>query len=140
MTLPYAPEEVRRLLDALVAQMDAVEGAVLLSSDGLVVAASSEIDQEHAEHLSAVVAGVQGLARGACRRFDGGELLQSVIEMDEVLLFMVPAGDDGCLAALSGAGADAGAVSYAVTELAERIGERSPLRSRLSELGARDPA
>lgn len=138
MTDPYSPVEVRRLLNTLVAGTSAVEGAVLLSCDGLVVAASSEIGQEDAEHLSALVAGVQGLARGACRRFDGGELLQSAIEMDEVLLFMVPAGDDGCLAVLSIADADAGTVSYAVTELAERIGERPLLGSQLSDPGVSD--
>jgi predicted regulator of Ras-like GTPase activity (Roadblock/LC7/MglB family) len=131
-------EQVRGLLDGLVAQAGpGGGGAVVLSSDGLVVAASSGMRQEDAEHLSALVAGVQGLARGACRRFSGGELMQSVIEMDSMLVFVVPAGEHAYLDALSPADADAGTVAYALAELAERLAERPPVVPRLSGLGVR---
>jgi predicted regulator of Ras-like GTPase activity (Roadblock/LC7/MglB family) len=125
-------EQVRRLLDGLVGRVGPAGGAVLLSIDGLVVASSSGLDRENAEHLSALVAGVQGLARGACNRFAGGELMQSVIEMDTTLVFMVPAGEHACLAAVIPADADAGTVAYEMTELAERLAERAPTVTRLS--------
>ncbi|RFU38273.1 roadblock/LC7 domain-containing protein [Actinomadura logoneensis] len=131
-------EQVRRLLDGLVAQAGPESrGAVVLSTDGLVVAASSGMTQEDAEHLSALVSGVQGLARGACRRFSGGELMQSVIELDSLLVFIVPAGPHAYLAALSPADADAGTVAYALAELAERLAERPPVVPRLSGFGVR---
>lgn len=130
--------QVRQLLDALVARSGAAGGgAVLLSNHGLVVAASSGMGQEDSEHLSALVAGVQGLARGACRRFSGGELMQSVIEMDSMLVFMVPAGEDACLAALAPAESDAGAVAFALAELAERLAANPPAMPRLSGFGVR---
>ncbi|GAA2420611.1 roadblock/LC7 domain-containing protein [Actinomadura vinacea] len=129
---PITAEGVRRLLDGLVGSAERVGGAVLLSRDGLVVACSSGLGREDSEHLSALVAGVQGLARGACRRFDGGELMQSVIEMDSMLVFMVPSGEHACLAVLSPPDSDAGAVVYAMTELAERLAERPPVMPRLS--------
>ncbi|MEV5572394.1 roadblock/LC7 domain-containing protein [Spirillospora sp. NPDC052269] len=139
MTEPaMTAEQVRRLLDGLVAQAGPRGGgAVVLSADGLIVAASSGMGQEDAEHLSALVAGVQGLARGACRRFAGGALMQSVIEMDSMLVFMVPAGEHAYLAALSPAEADAGAVAYALAETAERLAERPPVIPRLSGFGVR---
>lgn len=138
MTEPaIGADEVRRLLDGVGGAAEQVGGAVLLSRDGLVVACSSGLGREDSEHLAALVAGVQGLARGACRRFDGGELLQSVIEMDSMLVFMVPAGEDACLAVLAGADADAGAVVFRMFQLAEELAERPPFIPRLSGSGAR---
>ncbi|MEV4003096.1 roadblock/LC7 domain-containing protein [Actinomadura sp. NPDC049753] len=137
MEPPITAEAVRRLLDRLVDGTELVGGAVLLSRDGLVVACSSGLGREDSEHLAALVAGVQGLARGACRRFDGGELLQSVIEMDSMLVFMVSAGEHACLAVLSSPDADAGAVVYAMTELAEGLAERPPVIPRLSGASVR---
>jgi predicted regulator of Ras-like GTPase activity (Roadblock/LC7/MglB family) len=128
---------VRRLLDGLGGGAELVGGAVLLSRDGLVVACSAGVGREDSEHLAALVAGVQGLARGACRRFEGGELLQSVIEMDSMLVFMVPAGDRACLAVLADAAVDAGAIVFRMFRLAEEIAERPPLMPRLSGSGAR---
>ncbi|NVI90177.1 roadblock/LC7 domain-containing protein [Actinomadura sp. BRA 177] len=130
-------DEVRGLLDGLGGGAEMVGGAVLLSRDGLVVACSSGVGREDSEHLAALVAGVQGLARGACRRFDGGELMQSVIEMDSMLVFMVPAGDHACLAVLADADVDAGAIVFRMFQLAEEIAERPPLMPRLSGSGAR---
>ncbi|WP_165958961.1 roadblock/LC7 domain-containing protein [Actinomadura sp. KC345] len=129
--------EVRRLLDRLGGGAEMVNGAVLLSRDGLVVACSSGLGREDSEHLAALVAGVQGLARGACRRFAGGELMQSVIEMDTMLVFMVPAGEYAYIAVLAGADADAGTVVFRMFSLAEELAERPPLIPRLSGSGTR---
>ena len=52
------------LLDNLVNQVEHVQQAVILSRDGLVVAASQSLTREDGEHLSALAAGVQSLARG----------------------------------------------------------------------------
>ena len=130
-------DEVRRLLDGLGGRAELVDGAVLLSRDGLVAASSSGLGREDSEHLAALVSGVQGLARGACRRFGGGDLLQSVIEMDSTLVFMVPAGEHACLAVLADADADAGAVVLRMSRLAEELAERPPFLPRLSGTGAR---
>lgn len=123
MTMPRTATEVERLLDGLARRVPGVAGAVVLSRQGLVVAASGGLSQEDAEHLSALVSGVQGLARGACRRFDGGALLQSVIEMDTVILFMAPAGEEATIAVLGRADADAGAIAYEIAELAARLAD-----------------
>lgn len=135
MTRPNTAHEVRRLLDGLVSRSEQVESAVVLSRDGLLVAASSGLGREDSEHLSALVAGVQGLARGACRHFEGGEVLQTVIEMDTELLFMATAGVDSCLAVLSGADPDAGTIAFEMTALAPRLGEFLPADPRPSGPG-----
>lgn len=134
---PITAGEVLRLLDGMVRRAAPLRGAVLLSNDGLVVGASSGLGREESEHLAALVAGVQGLARGACRRFAGGELLQSVIELDTTLVFMNPVGDSASLVAMGPPDVDAGAVAYEMTELAERFAERPPVLPRLSVPGQR---
>ena len=52
------------LLDNLVDQVEHVQQALILSRDGLVVAASRGLAPEDSEHLSALAAGLQSLARG----------------------------------------------------------------------------
>lgn len=128
--------EVQGLLDGMVGRAGPVVGAVLISGDGLMAAASSGLDREGAEHLAALASGMQGLARGASRRFAGGGLLQGVIEMDSILVFMVPAGEHACLAAFGSPEVDAGAVVYEMTELAERLADH-PLVAPRSGFGVR---
>ncbi|MBW8486402.1 roadblock/LC7 domain-containing protein [Actinomadura parmotrematis] len=113
--------DAARQVDEMMARLPGVDRAVVLSRAGLVIAASAGLGQERAEHLSALVSGTQGLARGACQRFGGGELLQTVIEMDKALLFIVSAGEAVSVAALGAADADAGAIVYELTALAERL-------------------
>jgi len=80
------------LLDNLVDQVEYVGQALILSRDGLVVAASRGMTPEDSEHLSALAAGLQSLARGAGRHFGAGQVRQTIIEMDSAFLFVMAAG------------------------------------------------
>src|SRR6202161_408174 len=91
------------LLDNLVNQVEHVRQALVLSRDGLVGAASQSLTREDGEHLSALAAGVQSLARGAGLHFKGGEVRQTIIEMDYAFLFVSTAGKGTCLAVLTSA-------------------------------------
>src|SRR5262245_13691001 len=59
--------ELNWLLDDLATRVAAVRQAVILSTDGLAVGYSKGLSREDAEHLSAVAAGFQSLARGTGR-------------------------------------------------------------------------
>ncbi|MEW2352281.1 roadblock/LC7 domain-containing protein [Spirillospora sp. NPDC029432] len=131
----YGADDTGRLLGGLVDRVDAVTGAVALSRGGMVLA-SAGLGREDAEHFAALASGVQGLARGACDRFAGGETLQTVIEMERVLLFMAPAGADACLAVVSRADGDAGTVAYELAELAGRLADPGAAGPRLTGTGA----
>ena len=111
------------LLDNLVARVQPVEQALVLSRDGLVVAASQNMSRADGEHLSAVAAGVHSLARGAGRHFAGGEVRQTIIELDTVFLFVMAAGQGTCLAVLVGAEANAAVVGYEMAMLVRRMGK-----------------
>ena len=134
-----AGQELSWLLDDLAARVDHIQQAVILSRDGLTVAASQGLSREDAEHLSALAAGVQSLARGAGQRFQGGNVRQTIIEMDAALLFITAAGTSTCLAVLAAPEADAGQVAYEMTVLVKRLGQHlgTSLRTAAPETGAR---
>ena len=60
------------LLDDLVRRVGHVTKAVILSQDGMALGASQTLSRDDAEHLAALAAGFQSLARGAERHFGNG--------------------------------------------------------------------
>ena len=111
------------LLDNLVNQVEHVQQALVLSRDGLVVAASQSLTREDGEHLSALAAGVQSLARGTGLRFKGGEVRQTIIEMEHAFLFVIAAGKGTCLAVLTSAEPNVGVIAYEMAVLVRRMGK-----------------
>ena len=95
----------------------------ILSRDGLVVATSQNMTREDGDHLSALAAGVQSLARGAGRQFEGGEVRQTIIEMESAFLFVMAAGQGTCLAVVSSADANIGVMAYEMAMLVRRMGK-----------------
>ncbi len=108
------------LLDDLADRVPDFRRAVILSRDGLLIAASRDLSREDAEHLSAVAAAVQSLAAGTGDRFQAGGVRQTVIELEQGIFFLIAAGEGSCLAALCPANADAGTVAYEMAMLAKR--------------------
>lgn len=117
-----AGQELSWLLDDLAARVDQIKQAVILSRDGLALAASNTLSREDAEHLSALAAGVQSLARGAGEHFGLGEVRQSIIELEQAFLFVTAAAHGSCLAVVCPADADAGLIAYEMAMLVKRAG------------------
>lgn len=115
--------ELDWLLATMVEKVDQVRQAVILSADGLVLATSPGITQDEADHLAALTAGMQSLARSASQQLSGGEVRQTVIEMDQALLFIAAAGSGTCLAVVADTEADAGLIAYEMTMLVKRVGK-----------------
>ena len=111
------------LLDNLVGQVEHVQQALILSRDGLVVAASRGLTAEDGEHLSALAAGLQSLARGTGRHFHAGEVRQTIIEMESAFLFVIAAGKGTCLAVLTSADPNVGLIAYEMAMLIRRMGK-----------------
>jgi predicted regulator of Ras-like GTPase activity (Roadblock/LC7/MglB family) len=110
------------LLDDLVTRVAEISKAVILSRDGLVVGASAGLTREDAEHLSAMAAGMQSLARGAGRHFGGGRVRQTIVEMENSFLFVTAAGEGSCRDAVTTANADVGLVAFEMAVLVKRVG------------------
>ncbi len=127
-----AGQELSWLLDDLAARVDQIQQAVILSRDGLTVAASQSLSREDAEHLSALAAGVQSLARGAGEHFGLGEVRQTIIELEQAFLFVTAAGHGSCLAVMCPANADAGLIAYEMAMLVKRAGPHLAAQPRLA--------
>ena len=110
------------LLDNLVGQVEHVQQALILSRDGLVVAASRGLTSEDSEQLSALAAGLQSLARGTGKHFQAGEVRQTIIEMESAFLFVIAAGTGTCLAVLTSADPNVGLIAYEMAMLIRRMG------------------
>lgn len=125
------------LLDDLVGRVKQAEHAIVLSVDGLLMASSRELSRDDAEHLSAISSGIQSLARGAGRRFGGGPVQQTIIEMKTSFLLVTAAGHGACLAVLASEDADLGLIAYEMAMLVTRAGKylASPSRTTDSASG-----
>ena len=111
------------LLDDLIERVPSALQAVVLSADGLMMGASAALSREDAEHLSAMAAGFQSLAKGASRHFRAGPVRQTVVEMESAFLFVTAAGQGACLAVLASAEADLGLIAYEMAMLVTRVGQ-----------------
>lgn len=127
---PGPAGDLNWLLDDLVTRVTQIDKAVILSRDGLAIGASDGLSREDAEHLSAVAAGFQSLARGAGRHFGGGQVRQTIVEMEAAFLFVTAAGEGSCLAVLSPAAADAGLIAYEMAVLVKRVGQHLSVNPR----------
>ena len=119
------------LLNDLVGRLPHARHAVVLSADGLLMAASKDLSQDDGEHLSAVAAGIQSLAKGASSRFGNGPVRQTIVEMQNAFLLVMVAGKGACLAVLTDEEADVGLVAYEMAVLVTSLGHHltSPSRS-----------
>jgi predicted regulator of Ras-like GTPase activity (Roadblock/LC7/MglB family) len=115
-------EQLGWLLDNLVSRVPNVRQALVLSRDGLVVAKSQNMSREEGDHLSALAAGVQSLARGAGQQIGGGEVRQTIIEMDSAFMFVMAAGQGTCLTVLASIDANLGVMAYEMAMLVRRMG------------------
>jgi predicted regulator of Ras-like GTPase activity (Roadblock/LC7/MglB family) len=126
------------LLDDLVRRVAHITKAVILSQDGMTLGASQTLERDDAEHLAALAAGFQSLARGASRHFGGGTVRQTVIEMEAGFLLVAAAGSGTCLAVITGPGADLGLVAYEMAVLVRRSGEHIKVNTRVVTLSGSD--
>ena len=126
------------LLDDLLRRVPHLTKAVILSQDGMTLGASQTLQRDDAEHLAALAAGVQSLARGASRYFGGGAARQTVIEMESGFLLVTAAGSGTCLAVITGPGADLGLVAYEMAVLVRRSSEHIRVGTRAPAVNGRD--
>lgn len=124
------------LVTRLVDEVPDVAHAILLSADGLLMAASTSIPSERAEQVAAVSSGLASLAVGASRLFDGGVVLQTIVEMEHGYLMLMSVGDGSNLAVLTQESADIGQVGYEMALLVDRVGRTVQASARVAFTGA----
>jgi hypothetical protein len=96
--------------------------ALVVSSDGLRLAASQDIDEALGDQLSAVTSGLLSLAMGVARSFGAGPVRQTIIEMAGGYLFLTSISQGSMLAVFAERACDMGMIGYEMTLLAARVG------------------
>jgi uncharacterized protein len=99
-----------------------VAHAVVVSSDGLPLAFSAGFPQDRADQLAAVTSGLTSLTQGAARVFEGGPVIQTVVEMQVGVLVVMAVSNGASLAVLAAAACDLGLLAYEMSMLVERVG------------------
>ncbi|MFN2494545.1 MAG: roadblock/LC7 domain-containing protein [Pseudonocardiaceae bacterium] len=130
------------LVDSFVDRVPGVAHAVVVSADGMLLTLSSGLPRERADQLAAVTAGLVSLTQGAARCFEGGGLVQTVVEMERGIMLIMAITDGSSLAVLASPSCDIGLVGYEMTLLADWAGQlltpqlRAQLQSSLPLTGA----
>jgi predicted regulator of Ras-like GTPase activity (Roadblock/LC7/MglB family) len=143
----FSPDAPDRELDWLTSnfatRIPGVANVVVLSTDGLVLAASAGIGRDDADTLAAVTSGLTSLTIGAARCLGTGGVNQVIVEMDGGYLFVTTVSDGSALAVTCGPECDIGLIGYEMSLLVARIGPvlTPALRSELrDEVPAWPPA
>ncbi|WIX98194.1 roadblock/LC7 domain-containing protein [Amycolatopsis mongoliensis] len=126
------------LINDFVDRVPGVAHGVAVSSDGLLIAASSTLPQDPADQLAAVACGLVSLTEGAARCFDAGNVNETIVEMDAGTMLLMSISDGSCLSILADPGYDIGQIAYEMALLVDRFGHMltPELRAKEEETAA----
>ena len=110
------------LLANLVEHVPGVREAVVVSSDGLLLASSPHVDRADADRLAAVASALLSIARGAGEPMHAGAVHEIIIEMERALLLVMGISDGSALAVVAVRPCDIGMVAYEMATFVERVG------------------
>lgn len=127
------------LVNSFTDRVPGAANAVVVSSDGLVLAMSDGLDRAHADQLAAITAGLTSLTRGAADCFEAGRVRQLIVEMEAGYLFVTSISDGSCFAVFAAPDCDLGLVGYEMGLLVDRMGKvlTPTLRSELQTTARR---
>lgn len=110
-----------------------VAHGVVVSADGLLLAASESLPKDRADQLAAVACGLVSLTEGAARCFEAGEVSETIVEMAAGTMLLMAISDGSCLAILADPGYDIGQIAYEMALLVERVGQILTPNARAEE-------
>jgi len=117
------PSQFGWLVTNFADRVPGVAHAVVVSADGLLLTASARLPRDRADQLAAVASGLVSLTQGAARCFDGGGVVQTVVEMERGIVLLMSISDGSSLAVLAAPTCDIGLIGYEMTLLVDRVGQ-----------------
>lgn len=127
MTVPtYATsneaQQFNWLLNRFATETADVTEAIAVSSDGLLVAASSSLTRADADRLAAITSAITSLANGAARVYDLGNTNKVIIDLDQGYLLVSAISSGSALGVLARKSADLGNLAYEMAMFVNRAG------------------
>lgn len=122
MTVLDDTREFSWMLANFVEQTAGVQGAVAVSSDGLLMAMSASLDRASAEPVAAIISGLTSLGQGAAGALGYDGLERIVVAMRKGVMLVASVSDGSAIGVVARNGCDIGAVGYQMTLLVERAG------------------
>jgi predicted regulator of Ras-like GTPase activity (Roadblock/LC7/MglB family) len=116
------PQDPDGVLTDFVERVPGVLRAIVVASDGVLVAASDRTQPDQLEQLCAITAGLIGLAGATARTFHGGTVNQALVIMARNTFVIIAIDQGSSLAVLATATADLDTVAYEMTMLVEEAG------------------
>lgn len=115
-------QDLDLLITGFIDRIPGATSAIVVTSDGLVLALSDQIARDSADQLAAVTSGLVSLTAGAATCFGTGNVRQVIIEMGGGYLFVTTVSDGSALAVTSGPACDIGLIGYEMSQLVVRLG------------------
>jgi predicted regulator of Ras-like GTPase activity (Roadblock/LC7/MglB family) len=129
------------LLTNFAERIAGAKSAVVVTTDGLVLALSEHIARDTADTLAAITSGLASLTEGAAECFGAGPVNQLIVEMQGGYLFVTSISETSALAVMCEPDCDIGLIGYEMSLLVERIGQvlTPALRAELQGLQGLSP-
>jgi predicted regulator of Ras-like GTPase activity (Roadblock/LC7/MglB family) len=122
MTLSEKANNVNWLMASFVRSTPGVEQAMAVSSDGLLIALSSQLERASADKMAAIITGMRALAHGTANELAKGQVMQVLVEMHNAYLFITAISGGSTLGVVAARDCDLGLVGFEITLLVERVG------------------
>jgi uncharacterized protein len=110
------------IVDEFARDVPGVRHAVVVSTDGLQLAASGAVAESLGDQLAAAASGLTSLGRGTAHLLGSGPVTQIILEMQDGYLFVTNIQQGAALAVHADRRCDMGVVAYEMTLLASRVG------------------
>jgi predicted regulator of Ras-like GTPase activity (Roadblock/LC7/MglB family) len=120
------------LLTSFLRSTPGVVHILVVSGDGLRVAASERISSQLGDQLSAAVSGLVSLSNAAAQLIQFGPMTQTIVELLEGHLFVTQIAEGATLAVVASRECDMGLVGYEMTMLASQVGHALTPTPRIS--------
>ncbi|AJT69070.1 roadblock/LC7 domain-containing protein [Streptomyces chattanoogensis] len=119
------------ILDNHLSRIAGIEGAVLLSNDGIKLSAY-QLERDQAERIAAASSGIAATMKAISREVGGGRVIRQLVEMDDRYLCIVGCGEGSTLIVATSRKARLGELGGEVVRASQALGEwlGTPERTR----------
>ncbi|MEU8843119.1 roadblock/LC7 domain-containing protein [Streptomyces roseus] len=115
-------EMIFSILDNHLSRIAGIQGAVLLSNDGIPLTAYL-LDRDQSERMAAAASGIAATMKAISREIDGGRVIRQLVEMDDRYLCVVGCGEGSTLLVVTSRKARLGELGGEAVRTAQALGE-----------------